>query len=298
MHGPMARPPSDEVVVYLPDNTVRRGYLSIVADIVSELRDSRWLTYQLFKRDVLAFYKQSLLGVFWMLLVPLVTVGTFIALRSSGVVATGEMTAPYPIFASLGIAVWQLFAQGVVAGANSLVAGGDMLTRINFSKKSLVIASMGRTVVSFAVIVVAVAILFLVYGARGYAYQPTLALLVVPFTLVPLLLLTLGLSFYLSLINGIVRDIGAVLGVVVTFLMLLTPVLYQRPAATGAGDFLATITAYNPLYYLVSAPRELVLGGNLIHPTAFMISAAGASVFFLFALLSFHLSETRIAERI
>ncbi len=291
-----------EVTTYLPDNSVRQGYASLVKDIVVELISTRWLTYQLFKRDLSAFYKQSLLGGVWLLLIPLVTVGTFVLLRGSGVVATGAIAAPYPLFAVLGVAVWQLFAQGLVAAAQSLVAGGEMISRINFSKKALVIGSMGRAVVSFGVLVLLSAVLFAVYVARGYAYTPTAALLLVPLTLLPTLLLTLGLGFYLALINAVMRDIANMLGVMVTFLMLLTPVLYEAPVVgPDAGELaqlMATLTTYNPLYYLVTAPRDLVLLGTFTELNGFLVSSAVAVVVFCIALVSFHLTETRITERI
>ncbi len=301
-------PPSDEsrqsaeVVVYRPDNSLRRGYFSLWGDIVRELVRNRWLTVQLVKRDVGAFYKQSLLGIVWVVLIPLITVGTFVLLRSSGVVAVGTMSAPYPIFAVLGVAVWQLFAQGLVAGASSLAMGGDMLTRINFSKKSLVIAAMGRTIVSFAVLVVLVAACFVFYGFRGYDYTPTLGLALAPLSLIPLLLLTLGLAFYLALLNSIVRDIATMLSVLVTFLMLLTPVLYERPVvsndAGGIASALSAITEYNPLYYLVSAPRELVLSGQVADVGGYLIASGFSLGVFLVAIFGFHLTETRIAERV
>jgi lipopolysaccharide transport system permease protein len=288
------------VTTYLPDNSLRKGHLSLWRDIVVELRDTRWLTYQLFKRDLAAFYKQSLLGGLWLIAVPLVTVGTFVVLSGSGVVSVGRMDAPYPIFAVLGVAVWQLFAQGLVAAANSLVQGGEMLSRINFSKKSLVLGSMGRAVVSFAVLAALALGLFIFYAASNhYHYAPSLALLWLPLSLVPTLLLTLGLGFYLALLNGVMRDIGNVLAMLLTFLMLLTPVLYERPnAGGGMAGMLAAFTEYNPLYYLVAAPRELVLLGTVNELTGFGISSAVSLVVFLLALLSFHLTETRIAERI
>jgi lipopolysaccharide transport system permease protein len=293
---------SERVVTYLPDNSLRRGYFSVFGDIVRELSRTRWLTYQLFKRDVVSFYKQSLLGAFWIVFVPLVTLGTFVLLKGSGVVAVGKLDAPYSVFAVLGTAVWQLFSQGLVAGANSLVLGGDLITRINFSKKSLVIASMGRSVVSFLVLVLLSLALVAGHALSGWHYRPTVGILLLPLALLPMLLLTLGLSFYLALLNGIVRDIGTMLSMLVTFLMLLTPVLYDRPEPDGTAAWsaraLASLTDYNPLYYLVSAPRDLVLRGSITELSGFLASSAFALAVFLIGIVGFHLTETRIAERI
>src|SRR5688572_21501858 len=198
---------SAEVTVYVPDNSLRRGYRSLVSDVVRELMQTRWLTFQLLRRDVSSFYKQSLLGALWLVIVPLVTVLTFIGLRSSGVVKVGAVGAPYPVFAVLGVAVWQLFAQGIVSGAGSLVASGDMSSRINFSKKALVIAAMGRTLVSFGVLAVLTAVLMLGYALTGWRYSPGAFALLAPLALLPTLLLTLGLSFQMALLNALARDV-------------------------------------------------------------------------------------------
>jgi lipopolysaccharide transport system permease protein len=293
---------SNEITVLRPDNALRKGYASLVSDIVHELVATRWLTFQLFKRDLFAFYKQSIIGVFWVVLLPIITVGTFILLRGSGIVATGEIQVPYPIYAVLGVAFWQLFAQGLVSGANSLVMGGEMITRINFSKKALVIASTGRTVVSFAVLVVLVVILVIAYRFMGYAYAPPLGILLVPFAIIPLYLLTLGLSFYLALLNAVMRDVGTVISMLIPFLMLLTPVLYERPVVgpdtNAMTRLLDLITEYNPVYYLVVGPRDLVLTGSMTELNAFLVTSAASVVLFVFTLIGFHVTETRIAERI
>jgi lipopolysaccharide transport system permease protein len=258
-------------------------------EIFNELKKNRWLTYQLFKRDFLAVYKQSFIGSFWALIIPLISVGTFIILNRSGIFNVGDINVPYPLYAILGMAFWQLFATGLIASANSLVAAGTMITKINFSKKSLVIASLGRSIVSFLVQFILVGLLFVCYGI-----VPSVAIFLIPIIIIPILLLTLGLGFILSVVNGVVRDIGNILGILLTFLMFLTPVLYAKPRM----GILARFSNYNPLYYLVSAPRDLVLTGTSSELNGFFITSIIAIIIFMICLIIFHLTETRVAERI
>lgn len=279
----------ETITTYEPDNSLKKGYLSIFSEILDELKKNRWLAYQLFKRDFIAVYKQSFIGVLWVLIVPLVSVGTFIVLNQSGIFNIGEIDVPYPIYALLGMAFWQLFATGVVACSNSLVSAGAMLTKINFSKKSLVIASTGRSIVTFLIQFVFVCILFVCYWIA-----PSIATLFVPIVIIPLMLLTLGLGFMLALFNSIVRDIGNALSLLLTFLLFLTPVLYAKPT-TG---ILATLTNYNPLYYLVLAPRDLVLTGTISEWNGYLIASVMSVIVFIVCLVVFHLTETRVAERI
>ncbi|GAI82232.1 unnamed protein product, partial [marine sediment metagenome] len=103
---------SNIIKTYEPDNSLKKGYFSIFKEIFSEIRKNRWLTYQLFKRDFFAMYKQSFFGVFWALIIPLVSVGTFIILNQSGIFTFGDIEVPYPIYAVLGMAFWQLFSTG------------------------------------------------------------------------------------------------------------------------------------------------------------------------------------------
>ena len=135
------------VITYEPDNSLKKGYLSIFGEIFHELKNNRWLTFQLFKRDFFAMYKQSFIGILWAVIIPIISVGTFIILNRSGVFTIGDIDVPYPIFAILGMAFWQLFSTGLIASSSSLVKAGQMIAKINFSKKSLVLASLGQSIV-------------------------------------------------------------------------------------------------------------------------------------------------------
>ena len=280
---------TETITTYEPDNSLKKGYLSIFSEIYNEFKRSKWLTYQLFKRDFFTIYKQSFIGILWALIIPLVSVGTFIVLNQSGVFTIGDINVPYPIYAILGMAFWQLFATGLVASSNSLVKAGSMIAKINFSKKALVIASMGQSLVSFLIQLVLVCILFMYYGVA-----PSIAILSIPIIVLPIMFLTLGLGFIFALLNGVMRDIGNMISILMTFLMFLTPVLYAKPTI----GILATVTNYNPLYYLVSVPRELVLMGTISEWKGFLAASIISVVIFVLCLVVFHLTETRVAERI
>ena len=278
-----------KVVTYEPDNSLKKGYLAIFKEIYSELKWNKWLTYQLFKRNFLGMYKQSFVGVFWAFLVPFISVGTFIILNRAGILNVGEIGVPYPIFALLGLAIWQIFSTGLVASANSLAAAGSMITKINFSKKSLVIATMGKPIITLILQLALVGILFAVYGIL-----PHKEIFLVPLVLIPILLFTIGLGFILSLFNAFVKDVGNGLSVIITFLMLLTPVLYAKPR-TG---FLMHLTRINPMYYFISGARDLVLEGSMSEPKGFLYSTIVSITLFSVCLFVFHLTETKITERV
>jgi lipopolysaccharide transport system permease protein len=97
-----------------------------------------------------------------------------------------------------------------------------------------------------------------------------------------------------SILNAIVRDIGNILGLSITFLMYLTPVLYAKPQ-TG---ILYHLTQYNPMYYFISTGRDMIFYGRINEVKGFLFSTLFSAILFVVALVIFHLTETRIAERI
>lgn len=235
-------------------------------------------------------YLQSVLWVAWAILMPLATVGVFVILNRAGVLEIGEVPVPYPIFALLGLAAWNLFAGGITAASNSIINAGSMVVKINFPKISLVIAAVGQTIINLFIMIVLLTVIFVWYGITPSVPGILLAFL----ALIPLYLLTLGLGFILSLAAGVLRDIPNVIGIVMTALLFLTPILYLAPPETALG----AINQWNPLNFLVNGVRDLVLGGTMNAPLGYLCSAIFAIAVFLLGWRVFYFAQTKIAERI
>jgi len=278
-----------ELKIYEPDNSIKKGFFAVYGEIFHELKNNRWLMYQLFKRDITAMHKQSFMGMLWLVVMPVFSVMTFVMLKRSGVMNTGDTGVPYALYVVSGLAIWQLFSTGIVSCTQSLVEAGVMIKIINFSKKSLVIAALGKSFIAFLVQIVLLLILFIVYR-----HWPQPGILLIPFILLPLVLLTLGLGLLLALLNSVMRDIGNMLAIAVTFLMFLTPVFYVRPTA----GFLGEITRFNPLYYFISAGRDLLFAGSITELNGYLLASLASFLLFLVSLSVFHLTETRITERV
>ncbi|MCE5324693.1 ABC transporter permease [bacterium] len=275
-------------VSYHPDNCLRQGRIGIVKEIFREVIANRWLTIQILKRDMFAMYKQSIAGLLWLLINPIAIVATYMILSKSQVFNIGKTGAPYPIYAILGMSVWQLFAVGLVTSANSLVNAGSMISKINFSKKSLIIASVGSSILSFLIQFVLALVLCIVYRV-----VPSPCILLLPILVIPMMLLSLGVGFMAALLNAVARDFGAAIPVLTSFFLMLTPVLYSPKSS-----LIAVMARYNVLYYLTSVPREIALTGHTHHLLGYGISAVISALVLMVCITIFHLTESRIAERI
>ena len=263
--------------------------LSVWKEMFAEQVRSRELTWRLFMRDFSARYRQSVLGVLWALILPLMAVATFVLLNSSGLLNVGET----------GVALSGLCAVRVdhLAGVCGWVDGLYKLSHSGrrtycqdqLSQGALILAAIGQVIFELLVRVVLLAVVMAIFQIT-----PRWTFIFFPFTLLPLLMFTLGLGFLLALVNVVLRDVGQAVTVATTFLMFLTPVVYPAP---NKGT-LASIMAVNPLTGLVTAPRDVVFTGRLTDPVSFVWAAVLAMVFFFFAWRVFHLVEPRMAERV
>jgi lipopolysaccharide transport system permease protein len=274
--------------VYTPNYSSGWG-LHVWQEMIREAIRSRELIWRLFIRDFSARYRQTVLGAAWAVIPPIIAVGTFVLLSRSGILNVGVTVIPYPVYALMGLTIWQLFAGGVIACSNAIVTGGSMVIKINFPKETLVIAAIGQATFELIVRAILLAIVMTIFRIA-----PMWTIVFFPFTLLPLLIFTLGLGFFFGLVNVMVRDVGNVVGMATSFLMFLTPVLYPAPQ----DGLLAMLMRVNPLAGLVTASRDMVFTGYLTDAFGFAWAAALALFFFFFAWRLFHLVEPRMAERI
>lgn len=274
--------------IYEPNRNARLGF-SIWKEMFLELSQSRELIMRFAIRDIIANYKQSILGVLWVFIMPLFTVATFVYLNYSGIFNIGETSIPYPAYALLGVTIWQIFGTGITTCTTSLTSSGNLITKINFAKESMIFSSLTRTIFEFLIRVILLAGVFAIYKI-----VPSWTIIFLPFAIVPILLLTLGLGFVVAVLNGIFRDTANIVSIATTFLMFVTPVLYPPPTM----EPVAMLNKINPIGILVIGARDIVISGGLTQPNEFIIASIFSLFFFLFSWRAFHMMEPRIAERV
>ena len=278
-----------EIRIYQPEGQIRMGWLAAGREMLKELVAGRELIWRLFVRDFLAKYKQAALGILWAVIMPVVVIGAFVFMNRAGVLNIGKTSIPYPAYAILGLTIWQLFATGLTTSSNSIIAGGSMVVKINFAKESLVISSLAQSLFDFLIRLVLVVLVFIYYRI-----VPAWTTIFFPFSLIPLILFTLGLGFIFSLLNCILRDVANVVTLFTSFLLFLTPVLYP----VKEEGLLANFTKYNPLASLVNGPRDLIINGKLSQPVEYFAVAIFSLLIFLLGWRIFHLVEPKMAEYI
>lgn len=279
----------ETIKIYQPPNKNRENIYKLIKRLTRELINSRELIWQLFLRDFKARYKQSLIGWGWIFIIPLVGVGTFIILNQSGVLRIENTSVPYPIYGLLGFSLWQIFASGLSSTSGSIVSAGSFIAKINFSKEALVFSSIGQVIVEFLIRMVLLVIIFLLFGIL-----PSFGIILLPFLVIPLILLTLGLGFIASLLNAVIRDVQNIINVVLGFFLFLMPIMYTP----SQNSIIYQVNKYNPLYFLISVPREIIISGNFTNIYPYLISSLIAIFIFISGWYIFTKAQGKIAEAI
>ena len=192
-----------------------------VALNLREIWHYRELLYILVWRDVKVRYKQTALGVFWVVLQPVVSMlvfsGIFGALLN---VPSGSI--PYPLFAFAALLPWNYFAGSLTRSSNSLVGNANLITKIYFPRLLIPLSGVLSGLVDFAVSIAVMLVLMMLYRI-----EITPAILLLPVFLLLALLTALGFGLWLAALNVRYRDVMYLVPFLVQIWMYLTPVIYS-----------------------------------------------------------------------
>jgi ABC-type polysaccharide/polyol phosphate export permease len=223
-----------------------------------ELRQYDYLLYNLVARDIKVRYKNSLLGIGWSMLNPLLLMLVFTVVF--GVFADGSLRQ-YPVFILVGIMPWNFFSGSVVAGANSLLTSSSLLKKVFFPREILPAATVFANLVNFLVGFVVLVVFLYAFGIGLTRHA-----LWVPVILVTQVIFTLGLVFFLSAAHVFYRDVGMILDVGMLAWFFLTPIFYTLEMfgmVTVAGisfDAARVMRWINPMASIIDGYRTVLWG--------------------------------------
>lgn len=249
-----------------------------LAALVRGLWINRELILTMIKREIVGRYRGSMMGLLWSLLTPLLMllVYTFVfsvvlKARWSGIGAgTQESRAEFAILLFVGLIVHGLFAE-VVNRAPSLILGNvNFVKRVVFPLEVLPIVTAGvalfHAAISLAVLLGAV---FVISGSI-----PWTAVLL-PLVLFPLLMLTLGVAWWLASLGVFLRDVGQVVGLLTTVLLFLSPVFFP---ITSVPEFFRPWMQANPLTFAIEQSRAVLIFGEAPDWQAWLLNTVAAGV--------------------
>lgn len=276
--------------IYEPNQRIRIGFFRSWIFMVRNILKSRELIWQLFKRDFLAGYKQSFLGIFWVFISPVIGILSWIFLNMTGVLKPGEMDVPYPVYVLLGSSFWGLFMGTFNATSASLRNGSSLILQVNFPHEALVVKELANTFAGFLISMVMIAVVLIIFQV-----YPDWTVIFFPLTLIPLIFIGAGIGMVVAVITVVAHDISRIVSMGLGFMMFLTPVIYT-PKINN--ELIQIIIKWNPLSYLIGGTRDIILFGRIDNLYGYIISTSFSIIIFLFSWRLFFLSESKVAEKL
>lgn len=246
-----------------------------------ELRAYQDLFYFLVWRDIKVLYAQTILGLSWAILNPLIQIVIFSIIfgKVAGLQTDG---IPYVLFSTVAIIPWTYMSESMTASSQSLVAGQNMLGKIYFPRVIYPLTPILAKLVDFAI-----SLLLLLGVMFYYRVSPGWNLVYLPLMVLLMMIVPAGVGFWLSALAIRYRDVKFAMPFVIRMLIYSAPILYT---ASSIPDEYRVFYSLNPLVAVIEGYRACFL--NLPMPWEYILPGMGvAVVIMLFGLMYFRRME-------
>jgi len=248
----------------------------------------RELFYFLAWREILVRYKQTIVGIAWVVIRPLLTMSVFTLVfgRLAKLPADGM---PYPLLVLSALLPWQLFSAAVTEGSASLVGNANMISKIYFPRLIVPASSIVVSVVDFLF-----SLLILMAAMMLYGIQPGWKILLLPVFLAMTCIFALGMTILFSALNVRYRDFRYVIGFIVQFGLLVSPVAFSISIIPQAWQM---VYALNPMVGIIEGFRWCLAGNhNPLNMSFVLLSILVSAMILTVGLMYFRATERTFAD--
>jgi len=273
--------------IYTPESSLRHPLILFQA-MWRDLLASRELAWRLLVRDISAQYRQSILGIVWAFLPPIVTAWGLIIAKDAGAINVGNTPIPYPAYVIFSMSLWQTFMEALSAPIAAVSSAKSMLARINFPREAIILAKLGEVFFNFGIKIILIIAVFI-----WFKVPVTWSVLLAPLAIIHLVLLGTGIGLLLSPFGALYTDIAKIIPLILTPWLLITPVIYPVPKQ----GWFSTLVNLNPVTPLLVTARDLSTTGMISEPISFWIVSCLAFVLIFLAWIVYRLAMPFIVER-
>jgi lipopolysaccharide transport system permease protein len=256
---------------------------------LGETWDYRELLYFFVWRDVKVRYKQTIIGVAWVVLQPLLSMGIF-TLFFGRLAKLPSDGLPYPLFYFAALAPWSYFATALSSATNVVVENQRVITRVYFPRLILPLSSVLSGLVDFAI-----AFVVLVVMVAGYGMRPGAQVLWLPFLLLLAAGTALGVGLWLSALNALYRDVRYVTPFLMQFWLLASPVAYPSSLVPAKWQW---VYGLNPMAGVIEGFRSALTGHGQPPGPLMLASVAMVGILLVGGAMFFQRMEGAIADRV
>ncbi len=214
----------------------------------------RELFYFLAWRDILVRYKQTVIGIAWALIRPVLTMVVFTVVFGKLAKLPSDAGAPYPIMVYAAMLPWQFFATAFAEAGNSLIGNANMISKVYFPRliipTSAVIVSFVDFLISFAILLVLMV---------WYQFVPDFRILMLPLFIFVTFAVSLGGGLWIAALNVKYRDFRYIIPFIVQMGLYISPVGFSSSIVPEQWRLLYSL---NPMVGVIDGFRWAIIGGD------------------------------------
>jgi len=249
----------------------------------------RELFYFLAWRDIAVRYKQTVIGVAWSVVRPLITMAVFVLVFGRLAKLPTEADSPYPILVFAAMLPWQFFANALSESSNSLVGNANMISKVYFPRLAIPASSV---IVSFVDFLISFAILGGLFG--WYHFLPSWRIFTLPAFVLMAFVTALGPGLLITALNVEYRDFRYIIPFIVQFGLYVSPVGFSSSVVPEKWRLLFSL---NPMVGVIDGFRWAILGrSGLFYWPGFVLSVGLALTLLAVGIYFFRKTERAFAD--
>jgi lipopolysaccharide transport system permease protein len=254
-----------------------------------------WQHRELFKvlawRDISVRYKQTVIGAAWAVIRPLLTMVVFTFVFGQLAKLPSDGAAPYALMVFAGMLPWTFFSSTLADASNSVLSGGNLISKVYFPRLILPMAVIGVGLVDFAVNLGMLVVLMI-----WYRFVPSWHIVLLPTFMVIAIFASLGPALWLSALNVKYRDFRYIIPFIVQFGLFASPVGFSSNIVPEQWRLLYSL---NPMVGVIDGFRWSILGEQSPPHLLGLLLGIGVTVFFLWlGIRQFRKTEDSFADLI
>lgn len=258
------------------------------------LWEYRDLVFLLTKRDIVAFYKQTILGPLWFFIQPALTTMMYIIVFAR-IAEIPIGSAPAPIFYLSGVVIWNYFSDCLNKTSLVFKENASIFGKVYFPRLVMPVSIVISNLIKFFVQLLLLFVVYLWYACNGYFEVSGWAFIILPGVVLLMALMGLGLGMIFSALTTKYRDLTFLLGFGVQLLMYVTPVIYPVGKVSPSMAFYINL---NPLSALVELFRFSFIGEGYFSIFTISYSILSAVIFFVIGTLLFNRAERNFMDTV
>ena len=242
-------------------------------------------------RDIAVRYKQTIIGILWAIIRPLLTMVVFTVIFGRIAKLPSDGGAPYALMVFAAMLPWSLFANSLSESSNSLIGNANLISKVYFPRMIMPAATMITALADFLISSVIFIVMMICYQ-----FSPGWQILFLPFFIMLALLASLGPGLWITALNVKYRDFRYVLPFVVQFGLYISPVGFSSKIIPEQWRFIYSL---NPMVGVIDGFRWCILGENsAIYLPGFLLSIAIVLFFLWLGITQFRRMEKTFADLI